>query len=356
MVDNKLTISYTIPVRTIEKILNYINDNKSASGTEIAHHLDISRQAVNKHLKLLIQTGKVQKEGNTRAALYFPSSTKLKKAHIKTFKKFYKIENLKEDTIFLEIDTFLNFKKNLRQNIFEIIQYAFTEMLNNAIEHSRSDKCLVEVKIDTYSIQFVIRDYGIGIFFSIYTKFRLNDEYDAVGELLKGKTTTMKERHSGEGIFFTSKAVGISSFRSHKTNLIFNNKENDIYVEQEKFIKGTEVKVQIGRYSKKKLSSIFNQFAPKEYEYSFQRTKVHIKLYLHNFISRSEARRLLIGLDQFREIILDFKDVKKIGQGFADEIFRVFHSRYPDILIKTENVSPTIKQMIKHVVDNNVNI
>jgi DNA-binding MarR family transcriptional regulator len=339
-------------MKTIDKILKYLYDNKSASGTQIARFLGISRQAVNKHLKILIQNGNIQKEGNTKAAVYFPSSTKLKKANVKTFKKIYKIKNLKEDIVFLEIDSYLNFKKNLRQNIFDVIQYTFTEMLNNAIDHSDSNKCLVEVKIDTYDIKIMIRDYGIGIFFSIFTKFGLDDEYEAVGELLKGKTTTMKERHSGEGIFFTSKVVETSSFRSHKTNLIFDNTESDIYVEQEKFIQGTEVKLHIGRNSKRNLLTIFNQFAPEEYEYSFERTKVQIKLYFQNFVSRSEARRLLTGLDKFREIVLDFKDVRRIGQGFADEIFRVFHNRYPDIVIKTENVSPTVVQMINHVVDN----
>ncbi len=356
MVDNKLTIPYTSVMKTIEMIMKYLKDNKSASGTEIADHLGISRQAVNKHLKSLVKDRKIHKEGNTKAAKYFPSSGKLKKVNLKTFKKIYEIVNLKEDTIFLEINTILNLKRNLRQNIFEIIQYAFTEILNNAIDHSQSDKCLIEVKIDPYNIQILIRDYGIGIFFSIYTKFKLNDEYEAVGELLKGKTTTMKERHSGEGVFFTSKALELSSFRSHKTNLIFDNTEKDIFVEQEKFIQGTEVKLQIGRNSKKNLSTIFNQFAPEEYEYSFQKTKVHIKLYLQHLISRSEARRLLTGLDKFSEIILDFKDVKKIGQGFADEIFRVFHNRHPEIVIKTENVLPAVRQMIKHVVDNNINI
>jgi len=343
-------------MKTVEKILKYLHDNKSASGIEIAHYLSISRQAVNKHLKQLIQNGKVQKQGNTKSSVYFPSNTKFKRDQIKTFKKIYKILNLKEDSIFREIDTFLNLKKNLRQNIFEIIQYAFTEMLNNAIDHSESESCLVEVKIDSYNIEIMIRDYGIGIFFSIFTKFGLDNEYEAVGELLKGKTTTMKERHSGEGIFFTSKVVETSSFRSHKTNLIFDNAEKDIYVEQERFINGSEVKLQISRNSKRSLSKIFNQFAPEEYEYSFQRTKVHIKLYLQSFVSRSEAKRVLTGLNKFTEIIFDFKDVKKIGQGFADEIFRVFHTRYPDIVINTENVLPTVRQMIKHVVDNKFNI
>jgi anti-sigma regulatory factor (Ser/Thr protein kinase) len=342
-------------MKTIDKIQKFLRDNESASGAEIATHLGITRQAVNKHLKVLIQNGEVKKRGNTKATIYFPSGIKLKNVHIKSFKKVYKILNLKEDVVFQNIDRYLNLQKNSRQNVFEILQYAFTEMLNNAIDHSESNTCLVEAKIDSYNIEFLIRDFGIGIFYSIFTKFGLQDEYEAVGELLKGKTTTMSERHSGEGIFFTSKSLEISSYRSHRTNLIFDNSKNDIYVDQQKFITGTEVKMQISRYSKKSLSSIFNEYAPEEYEYSFQKTKVQIKLYLKIIISRSEARRLLAGLNKFSEIILDFKDVSKIGQGFADEIFRVFQNRYPHIVIQTENVSPAISQMIKHVVDNNIN-
>jgi anti-sigma regulatory factor (Ser/Thr protein kinase) len=340
-------------MKTIEKIEKYILGNKSATGIEIANHLGISRQAVNKHLKLLIQTGKISKEGNTRAAIYFPAGTNLQKTDKRSFKKVYRLSGLEEDLVFQEISTLLNLQ-NLRQNVFEIVQYAFTEMLNNAIDHSESENCLVEVILDSYQIEVLIRDYGIGIFYSIYNKFKLNDEYQAVGELLKGKTTTMRAKHSGEGIFFTSKALEKSAYRSHKTRLTFDTKKNDVLVEQKKYISGTEVQMSISKNSRKKLRSIFNQFAPEEYEYSFQRTKVHVHLYSKNLVSRSEARRLLAGLEKFKEIMLDFKEVKMIGQGFADEIFRVFQNRYPDIIIKTENISPPIEQMIKHIVDNNL--
>jgi anti-sigma regulatory factor (Ser/Thr protein kinase) len=342
-------------MKTIEKVLKFLHDRKSASGTEIAEHLGITRQAVNKHLKVLVQNGNIQKKGTTKAAIYFPSSSKLKNTQIKSFKKELNIKGLNEDEVFEQVNAVLNLQKNLRQNVFEILQYTFTEMVNNAIDHSNSDSCFIEVTIDSYNISVLIRDFGIGIFYSIFKKFGLNDEFEALGELLKGKTTTMSDRHSGEGIFFTSKALEISSFRSHKTKLIYDNLKNDVYVEQKKYIAGTEVKLQISRYSRKKLTTVFNQFAPEEYEYSFQRTKVHINLYLQNFISRSEARRLLTGLNKFKEIIFDFKDVKKIGQGFADEIFRVFKNKHPEIQLKSINLSSPIKQMISHVVDNNIN-
>ena len=227
-------------------------------------------------------------------------------------------------------------------------------MLNNVIDHSKSDKCLVEVKIDTYNIKFVIRDYGIGIFFSIYTKFKLNDEFDAVGELLKGKTTTMEEKHTGEGIFFTSKVSDIIFFRSHKIKLSFDNQKRDVFVEEKRYIKGTEVSFNISKRSKRRLDEIFSQFAPEEFDYRFDRTKALVKLFHQDYVSRSEAKRLLYGLDKFKEIILDFKGVKSIGQGFADEIFRVFKKAHPDKVIKIENLNPSLKPIIDHVVDNKI--
>jgi len=59
-------------------------------------------------------------------------------------------------------------------------------------------------------------------------------------------------------------------------------------------------------------------------------SKTHIPVFLaaygeDNLISRSQAKRLLVRFERFKEIILDFENVESIGQAFADEIFRVFH-------------------------------
>ncbi|MFQ5585624.1 MAG: STAS-like domain-containing protein, partial [Thermodesulfobacteriota bacterium] len=268
-------------------------------------------------------------------------------------KKTFDIKGLEEDKVFLELAPFLNLKSRLSKNALGIAHYAFTEILNNAIDHSESTKCQVEVSLDQYNFTFCIRDFGIGIFHSIFTKFNLVDENAAIGELIKGKTTTMKEKHSGEGIFFTSKASDTITFRSHKISLTFDNNKKDVFVEEKKFIKGTGVSFSISRHSKKNLDKIFSHFAPEEFDYRFERTRALVKLFHQDYVSRSEARRMLYGLDKFREVILDFSGVKSIGQGFADEIFRVFRNAHPDIIIKTENLAPALQPVIKHVVDIN---
>jgi len=337
-------------MNTKDKIIKYLKTHRTATGNELCSHLGISRQALNKHLKELINNAVVAKKGATKNAIYeYASSSCQQTAKQVTHKKEYQLSGLEEDKVFNDLALLLNLKKRVNKKSLDMIRYAFTELLNNAIEHSKSERCIVEILLDQYNFQFVIRDFGIGVFYSIYTKFNLYDENAAVGELIKGKSTTMQERHSGEGIFFTSKSADLMQLRSHNIHLTFDNKKNDVFINEKKSIKGTEARFIISKYSKRNLADIFSQFAPEEFDYQFDKTKVAVKLFQEALVSRSEAKRLLFGLDKFKEIILDFKGVKSIGQGFADEIFRVFRKRHPDITIKTENLSDILKPMIMHV-------
>ena len=66
-------------------------------------------------------------------------------------------------------------------------------------------------------------------------------------------------------------------------------------------------------------------------------------------MARSQARRILLRLDEFQEIVFDFRNVTFMGQGFADEVFRVFQNAHPDIRITVVNANRDIQGMIAHV-------
>ncbi len=92
------------------------------------------------------------------------------------------------------------------ENVRSICEYGFTEILNNAIDHSEGT--FVDFRatlIGESNIRFFIGDDGIGIFEKIKSHFGLEDHRRAILELSKGKLTTDETRHSGEGIFFTSR-------------------------------------------------------------------------------------------------------------------------------------------------------
>lgn len=338
-------------MNTRERIYQIISRRKAVSGAELSRLLGISRQALNKHLRDLVRDGKVVKEGITRGAVYRLAKQRDARQQARSRQRKYSLKGLEEDRVLRESDEALGLRRDLGKNAWRILYYGFTEMLNNAIEHSESVECDVKIEIDQYTVRFRVRDHGIGVFHSIASKFDLRDENAAVGELIKGKTTTMKERHSGEDLFFTSKCADRLSLRSHRVVLIFDTARKDVFVQEKRFLKGTEVTFEIRRRTRRSLEKVFETYAPEEFEHRFERTWVLVKLFQEEYVSRSEARRLLSGLDRFKEVRLDFKGVKSIGQGFADEVFRVFLNTHPDIRLKVENLGLILRPMVLHVVD-----
>jgi anti-sigma regulatory factor (Ser/Thr protein kinase) len=254
-----------------------------------------------------------------------------------------------EAAVYDRLGNSVNLKAQVRPNVEAIVRYAFTEMLNNAIEHSHSPRGRVRLRLNPAEVSFEVRDAGIGIFHSIRSKFRLEDEQAALLELVKGRTTTMSERHSGEGIFFTSRVADLFRLRSHRIGVEWNRARGDVFVSQERFLPGTWVEFVVERGTRRRLEAVFAAFAPPDSDFRFEKTRVLVKLLQAQFVSRSEAKRLLANLERFREVVLDFKHVKAIGQGFADEVFRVFVAAHPDTRVVAENPNRVVDAMIRHV-------
>jgi hypothetical protein len=120
-------------------------------------------------------------------------------------------------------------------------------------------------------------------------------------------------------------------------------------VSQERFLSGTRVEFRVERGARRRLEDVFGEFAPEEYDFRFEKTRVFVKLLQTQYVSRSEAKRLLANLSRFREVVLDFKDVRSVGQGFADEVFRVFAAAHPDTKVAAANANPVVDAMIRHV-------
>lgn len=328
------------------RILDYLARRKSATGRELRERLGISRQALSLHVRALIHAGTVVRSGTTRGARYAAARRAPAAAAVS---RLLRIPGADESQVWDELAATLNLGRALRPNVAGIAHYALTEMLNNAIDHSAADRCTVRFRLEAGAISFEVRDAGIGVFHSIASKLHLENEETALVELLKGRTTTMREAHSGEGIFFTSRAADRFVIRSHRIQVEWSRARDDVFVATRRFLAGTDVRFWLDRGTRRRLAQVFGEFAPEEYDFQFQRTRVLVKLLRGDYVSRSEARRLLANLEKFKEIVLDFRGVRSVGQGFADEVFRVFARRHPEIRIAAENAGPAIDAMIRHV-------
>ena len=330
-------------------ILNTLSKKEWVRAQDIVRVTGLSRAYVNRFFQELRREGKILLLGKANKARYASATSvnfKKAKSELTHFKRVFKNSNLFEDRVLGEIKAESGIFFGLSENVSKILDYAFTEMMNNAIEHSMSKTVAVDMSKNKGDVGFAVSDGGIGIFKNIMGKYRLENELEAIRELLKGKRTTSPEAHTGEGIFFTSKIADALVIKSSNKKLLFNNLINDIFIRDLKPIRGTKVEFQISLKSKRDLNSVFREYGGEAFE--FAKTKVVVDLYKldKDFISRSQARRIVSGLDQFKSVMLDFKDVSTVGQAFADEVFRVWQARNPIIEIRHQNANDNIKFMI----------
>jgi len=317
---------------------------------DIAKRFGISRQYAQRMLRTLVKEGSLIKLGSTKAATYvLPKYA----ARIEwKFSKRFKRQNLMEHKVIEDVEGRAQFRASLQENVRSIFEYAFSEMLNNAIEHSTSENIHVAVEKNDRCLMFWVNDFGIGVFRNVMQKRELKSELEAVQDLLKGKTTTQPQAHSGEGIFFTSKVADVFSLESFGYKFTIDNLVKDIFFEEVKSSKrGTKVFFQIAENSDKHLSDVFKEYQTNPTEFAFDKTEVKVRLYTMGtvHISRSQARRVLAGLEKFKSIVLDFDQVPNVGQAFADEIFRVFKNKHPGIQVTPTNMNEAVHFMVERV-------
>jgi anti-sigma regulatory factor (Ser/Thr protein kinase) len=330
-------------------IMEMFERKEEVKASDIVKTTDFSRAYINRFFQDLRVEGKVVLIGKANRARYVLANKEaVKKAAKKIGDITLTLQNkgLLEDKILNDIKKKTGIFFGIRKNISDILGYAFSEMLNNAIEHSDSKTIKVTMKKEKDNISFKVIDKGVGIFNNIMRKKKLQNTMEAIQDLLKGKQTTAPAMHSGEGIFFTSKVADVLLIQGSRKKIVFNNILDDIFINDIKKITGTKIAFSVDLNSKKNLNEIFRQYTDSSFEFS--KTTVTIRLYKmeSKYISRSQARRIVSGLEKFKTITLDFKDVKLLGQGFADEIFRVWKSNHPNISIRAINADENVEFMI----------
>jgi hypothetical protein len=111
-------------------------------------------------------------------------------------------------------------------------------------------------------------------------------------------------------------------------------------------LQGTLASVEIDLADVRSLAALFDEYTL-DYEFAKTRTVVRLFAIGVRFVSRSEAKRLLHGLDRFRAVVLDFRGVEGVGQGFADEVFRVWAGAHPAVSLESVNMNEPVAFMVE---------
>jgi anti-sigma regulatory factor (Ser/Thr protein kinase) len=313
-------------------ILALVDEHPHDIARLTAKEFGLTRQAVNLHLQRLLSDSDLVRQGKTRRTRFFLAPKK-------TWRKYYARKQSESDV--WESDVLPQIS-NLPDNALDIWRYCFTEMFNNAVDHSSGTRITLQLKRTAIDVEIAVIDNGVGIFKKIQRAMRFSNERYSVLELAKGKFTTDPARHTGEGIFFTSKML--DAFDISSGGVYFNS------VSPLENLKGTAVWMKLKNASDRSLKKVFDAYASPENDYAFNKTVVPVKMAEqrpNDLISRSQAKRLLLRIDRFRTVVLDFQNVNQIGQAFADEIFRVFARSHPGIDLQSINANEEVLKMIR---------
>lgn len=308
---------------------------------KIAEHFSVSRMTATRHLQRLVVSGQLVKTGKTFDTQYFLAAEYDKKLNVQIDASLDEYELFKV--------YFVPSLKLLPSNQFELLEYVMTELINNAKDHSEGRRLQVEVKKIANGSKVVIQDDGVGVFCQLTKKLHLQDLQAGLLAMTKGRVTTDPENHTGEGIYFSSRVVDIFQMEANGIRYIKNNAEDDWFYESIAPKKGTKIILTVFTNCQRELAEVFRAYTNPE-TMQFEKTEVLIQLAKfenERFVSRSQAKRILKNLEKFSKVILDFRDIKTVGQGFVDEVFRVYQNKHPEVSISYRNANENVLFMIE---------
>lgn len=309
---------------------------------ELMARLGISRRRAMGLLRKLVATQWLQSLGTPRRPHYAPGA-------LRQVVQRYALAGLQED---------LPWRRDfapcfvLPPAVQRMAQHAFTELLNNAIEHSGGQQVTVSMRQTPLQLQLLVSDDGCGLFQRIAESFAIDDPQLAMLELSKGKLTSAPDCHSGHGLFFSARLADVFDIHANAAAFQRRSWESRPWrAGRPATRQGTSIYLAIQLDTPRTLDAVLRAHSVQG-QYHFDRTEVPLHLLggaTRSLASRADARRVAARLAGFQRAELSFEGVDDIGHGFADELFRVFQRDNPALQLVPVGMNRGVQAMVASV-------
>ena len=308
--------------------------------SQVMERAGVSRATANKALRRLTEMEWLVREGSASRPLYRPGT-------LRQVVQRYPLDGLSEDLPWSrDFAPHFAFPEAVRR----MVHHAFTELLNNAIDHSAGRQVTVSMRQTASHAQLLVSDDGRGLFDKINESFALDEPHLAMLELSKGKLTSAPDRHCGRGLFFTSKLADVFDLHANESAFQHRGWEAGRWREGKPLKHhGTSIYVAFALDSARTLEQVLQAHSADGTGYDFERTVVPLRLLTttqSGLESRAQARRVGARLNQFRRAEVDFSGVTSIGHSFADELFRVLAAEQDTLDLVPINMAPAVAAMV----------
>lgn len=309
----------------------------------LMERLGVTRRAAQGLLARLVGAQWLVRGGTLRRPAYRPGT-------LRQVVQTYALEGLQEDLPWAH-DFAPYFA--LRPNVARLAQHAFSELLNNAIDHSGGTHVTVSLRQTALHLQLLVSDNGCGLFDRVAQSFAITDAGTAMLEIAKGKLTSQPERHAGHGLFFTSRLADIFDLHANERAFQYRGWDRRQWHAGRPLARqGTSVFWAVSLETERTLDTVVRAHSASGEGYAFETTQVPLKLLTAEQVgleSRAQAKRVAARLGRFRRAEVDFSGIADVGHGFADELFRVFVRENPSLELVPVGMAPRVEAMVASV-------
>jgi len=304
----------------------------------VARRLGVTRTTARRQVARLVAAQWLAREGSPRRPIYRPGL-------LRQVVQRYTLEGLDEATPWQR-----DFAQCLAlpPALLRMVQQAFTELLNNAIDHSEGTSVTVSLRQTPSQVQLLVSDNGRGVFDKLGATFGLPDAATAMLELSKGKLTTAPAGHTGHGLYFTARMADV--FDIHANGAAFQRRAWDASgwrSARPMLRRGTSVYAAFALDTPRSVDAVLQECSADGSRLRFERTQVPLRLLTSavcGLESRAQARRVAARLTDFACSDIDFADVPHIGLAFADELFRV--AARPGLALRPVNMTAAVAETV----------
>jgi anti-sigma regulatory factor (Ser/Thr protein kinase) len=336
--------------RDLAAVTSWITAAANEAGAQlparVMERLGIGRRAALALLRRLEAAQWLVHEGTRRNGIWRPGA-------LRQVVQRYALDGLQEDLPWSR-DFAPHFE--LPPEVARMAQHAFTELLNNAVDHSGGTQVTVSMRQTPLQLQLLVSDDGCGLFDRIADAHAISDTTLAMLELSKGKLTSQPDRHTGRGLFFTSRLADVFDLHANASAFQYRGWDHRSWFKSRPLARqGTSVYLSIALDTPRTLDAVLRAHSLDGDGYGFDRTVVPLRLLTEGgsaLDSRALARRVAARLQRFRRAELDFTGIGEIGHGFADELFRVAAHELPALQMVPVGAAPRVAAMIEAVGSN----
>ncbi len=329
----------------IDQLTLWITAAAREHSHDLASHLEertgASRRASLAALRRLVDAHWLSRSGSERRPIYGPGL-------LRQVARSYTLHGLQED-IPWQRDFAPNF--DLPPHVARMIQHGFTELVNNAADHSGGSSVTVSLRQTPSHAQLLVSDDGCGVFDKICSAFDIANAQHAMLELSKGRLTSQPEMHTGRGLFFSSQLADVFDIHANGTAFQRRAWESGGWQPGRPMPRqGSSIYMSISLDTKRTLDQVLEAWSLDGSGIEFDHTTIALSLLAgpgQPLDSRAQARRVAARLPMFKRAEINFDGVVDVGHGFTDELFRVFAKAHQEVELLPTHMTPRIAALVK---------